>query len=216
MEIRDKLLKIYNHLYHHFGPLNWWPGDTPFEIMIGAILTQNTSWRNVEKTIKNLKEENLLNPKKLNGLDQKKLIRLIRPSGYYNVKAKRLKNFLTFYIDHYEASAKKMFSEDAQELRRKLLTINGIGAETADSILLYAGKKPFFVVDAYTKRVFFRHKLISEDSSYHKIQEFFMQNLPHNVELFNEFHAQIVMLGKNICTNRNPKCLICPIHYLRN
>jgi len=213
-QTQNILLKIYNSLYDFFGPLNWWPGDTPFEIMMGAILTQNTSWSNVEKAINNLKKENLLEPRKLYRINQEKLAQLIKPSGYYNIKARRLKNFINLFVNDFEGSTEKMFSGDSGELRKKLLNVNGIGPETADSILLYAGKKPFFVVDAYTKRVFSRHKLISKDFTYYQIQEFFSQNLDRNVELFNEFHAQIVMLGKTICTSKNPDCSKCPIAYL--
>jgi len=216
MRKRNILLKIYNSLYDFFGPLNWWPGDTPFEIMVGAVLTQNTSWSNVEKAINNLKKENLLEPWKLYRINRKELAQLIKPSGYYNIKARRLKNFLNLFVNDFEGSAEKMFSGDSGELRKKLLKVNGIGPETADSILLYAGNKLFFVVDAYTKRIFSRHKLISEDASYHQIQEFFSQNLDRDVKLFNEFHAQIVMLGKTICTSRNPNCAKCPIAFLNS
>ena len=214
MKKQEILLKIYNSLYNYFGPLKWWPGDTPFEIMVGAILTQNTSWSNVEKAINNLKKENLLEPWKLYLINQEKLAQLIKPSGYYNIKARRLKNFINLFVNEFEGSAEKMFSDDSEELRKKLLNLNGIGPETADSILLYAGKKPFFVVDAYTKRIFFRHKLISKDSTYYQIQEFFIKNLDRDVKLFNEFHAQIVMLGKTICTRKNPDCAKCPIAFL--
>lgn len=215
-QTQNILLKIYKSLYDFFGPLNWWPGDTPFEIMVGAVLTQNTSWSNVEKAINNLKKENLLEPWKLYRIDKEKLAQLIKPSGYYNIKAQRLKNFINLFINEFEGSAEKMFSDDSEELRKKLLNVNGIGPETADSILLYAGKKPFFVVDAYTKRIFSRHKLITKDSTYYQIQEFFSKNLERDVELFNEFHAQIVMLGKTICTSKNPNCFKCPIVYLNS
>jgi endonuclease-3 related protein len=214
MQKRDILLKIYNSLYNYFGPLNWWPGDTPFEIMVGAILTQNTSWSNVEKAINNLKKENLLEPRKLYCLNQEELAKLIKSSGYYNIKAQRLKNFVNLFVNDFDSSAAKMFSGDGRELRKKLLKVNGIGPETADSILLYAGNKPFFVVDAYTKRIFYRHKLISKDSTYYQIQEFFIKNLDRDVKLFNEFHAQIVMLGKTVCTSKNPDCTKCPIAFL--
>jgi len=216
MQRKDILLKIYHSLHNYFGPLSWWPGDTPFEIMVGAILTQNTSWSNVEKAINNLKKENLLEPQKLFRINQKKLAQLIKPSGYYNIKTRRLKNFINLLVKKFEGSTDKMFSVNSMELRKILLKVNGIGPETADSILLYAGEKPYFVVDAYTKRIFFRHKLISEDASYHQIQEFFSQNLDQNVKLFNEFHAQIVMLGKTVCTSKNPDCAKCPIGYLNN
>jgi len=214
MKKQDILLKIYNSLYNYFGPLNWWPGATPFEVMLGAILTQNTAWRNVEKAINNLKKENLLKPLKLYNINQEELAQLIKPSGYYNIKAKRLKNFISFFVEEFEGSTEKMFLGDGRELRKKLLNVNGIGPETADSILLYAGRKPFFVVDAYTKRIFSRHKLISKDSTYYEIQEFFIKNLDRDVKLFNEFHAQIVMLGKTICTSKNPDCAKCPIAFL--
>ena len=216
MQKREILVKIYNSLCDFFGPLNWWPGDTPFEIVVGAILTQNTSWSNVEKAINNLKKENLLEPQKLYRIDQEKLAQLIKPSGYYNIKTQRLKNFINLFVNEFEGSAEKMFSDDSEELRKKLLKVNGIGPETADSILLYAGNKSFFVIDAYTKRVFSRHKLISEDSTYYQIQEFFINNLDRDVKLFNEFHAQIVMLGKTICTSKNPDCVKCPISYLNS
>lgn len=214
MQKRDILSKIYNSLYSYFGPLNWWPGDTPFEIMVGAILTQNTSWSNAEKAINNLKKENLLESQKLYHINQEELAQLIKPSGYYNIKARRLKNFINLFVEEFECSAEKMFLVDSKELRKKMLKVNGIGPETADSILLYAGKKPFFVVDAYTKRIFSRHKLISEDASYYQVQEFFTQNLDKDAKLFNEFHAQIVMLGKTICTSKNPDCSKCPIAFL--
>ena len=214
MQKRDILLKIYKSLYDYFGPLNWWPGATPFEVMVGAILTQNTSWSNVEKAINNLKKENLLEPRKLYRINQEELAQLIKPSGYYNIKAGRLKNFVSIFVNDFEGSTEKMFSGDGRKLRKKLLNVNGIGPETADSILLYAGRKPFFVVDAYTKRIFSRHKLISKDSTYYEIQEFFIKNLDKDVKLFNEFHAQIVMLGKTICTSKNPDCAKCPIAFL--
>jgi len=211
MQKRDILLKIYNSLYNYFGPLSWWPGDTPFEIMVGAILTQNTSWSNVEKAINNLKKENLLEPRKLYCIKREELAQLIKPSGYYNIKVQRLKNFVNLFVNDFKGSTEKMFSGDGKELRKKLLKVNGIGPETADSILLYAGGKPFFVVDAYTKRIFSRHKLISKYATYYQIQEFFIKNLDRNVKLFNEFHAQIVMLGKTICTSKKPDCAKCPL-----
>lgn len=216
MQKRYILSKIYNSLYHYFGPLHWWPGDTPFEIMVGAILTQNTSWSNVEKVINNLRKDDLLKPKKLYYMEQKELAHLLKSCGYFNVKAQRLKNFLNLFITDFDGSCEKMFEGDDGELREKLLKVNGIGPETADSILLYAGKKAFFVVDAYTKRIFSRHKLISKDSTYSQIQEFFINNIDRDVELFNEFHAQIVLLGKTICTSKNPDCNKCPIAFLNS
>ncbi len=213
-QARDILLKIYQNLYHHFGPLHWWPGDTPWEIMVGAVLTQNTNWNNVVKAIHNLKRENLLNPFALYQLEESKLALLIKSSGYYKVKARRLKNLVNFLVEKYQGKESLMFKEKDEDLREKLLSIKGIGPETADSILLYAGNKPFFVVDSYTRRIFSRHKLISQAATYKQIQDFFTQNLDHEVKLFNEFHAQIVMLGKTICKNNNPSCQVCPLKFL--
>jgi len=204
------LLDIYNKLYRHFGPRRWWPADTDFEIIIGAILTQNTSWSNVEKAITNLKRAGLLTPRKLQSVSVRTLARLIKPSGYYNIKVKRLKSFLDFLFKEYNGSLKRMFSCDWRVLREKLLSVNGIGPETADSILLYAGNKPVFVIDAYTKRIFSRHNFVDSGVKYEQLQKIFMENLPHQAGLFNEYHALIVELGKNICRTK-PRCQICPI-----
>lgn len=208
--MKKKLTAIYTALYNHFGPQNWWPGDTPFEVCVGAILTQNTAWQNVEKAIANLKKEKLLDPHRINKLTVKNLARLIKPSGYFNIKAKRLKNFISFLCERYDGKVDKMFSNNSGHLRNYLLIINGIGPETADSILLYAGNIPIFVVDAYTKRIFHRLKFTSEDITYHDMQQFFMKNLPVDAMLFNEYHALIVMLGKNYCRKR-PLCNLCPL-----
>lgn len=204
------LTEIYDTLYSHFGPRHWWPGDTPFEIAVGAILTQNTNWTNVEKAIANLKKAKALNAKTLHGLSHKKLASLITPAGYFNVKAKRLKNFLAFLLNHYNGSMKRMEVKDLAELREELLTVNGIGPETADSILLYALSKPVFVIDAYTKRILQRHNIISGEVTYHELQELFHKNIPQNVNLYNEYHAQIVMLGKDYCKPK-PRCEACPL-----
>ena len=202
---------IYKKLYNRFGPQHWWPAQTPFEVMVGAILTQNTSWNNAELAIANLKKQGLLKPSKLYRLTHKRLSSLIRPSGYYNIKAKRLKGFLGFLFKSYKADLKEMSAEDTQKLRQKLLSVNGIGRETADSILLYALGKPVFVVDAYTKRILARHGLIAEASGYEEVQNLFMQELKKDVKLFNEFHALLVKLGKDFCLKRKPKCGICPL-----
>jgi len=209
--MKRRLKSIYKKLYSHFGPQAWWPGDSPFEVMVGAILTQNTSWANVEKAIKNLKNNKLLSPLKLYRLHPKKLALLIRPAGYYNIKAKRLNNFLKFYINHYRGSLKKISQKTSKVLRRQLLSVNGIGPETADSILLYALNKPVFVVDAYTRRIFLRHKLIKDNGSYTQVQDLFMRNLKPNLKLFNEYHALLVKLGKDFCLKSKPKCNICPL-----
>jgi len=204
------LTDIYNALYKYFGPQDWWPGDSPFEIAVGAVLTQNTNWGNVEKAIQNLKREKSLRAKKLHAMPHKKLASLIKPAGYFNVKAKRLRNFLTFLSNHYKGSMKRMEAADTVSLREGLLDVNGIGPETADSILLYALGRPVFVIDAYTKRVLHRHGIVSGDATYHEMQELFHNNLPDDVQLFNEYHALFVMTGKHYCKPK-PRCEGCPL-----
>lgn len=204
------LFTIYKKLYKFFGLQHWWPGDTSFEVMVGAILTQNTNWQNVERAIDNLKKNKCLSAVAMKKISQNRLAQLIRPAGYYNIKAKRLKNFVKFLFSEYKGQIKNMRVQNHLILRAKLLSVNGIGQETADSILLYALNKPIFVVDAYTKRVLSRHKLISEDATYNHIQDYFMNNLKKDRKLFNEYHALIVRLGKDICKTK-PNCSICPL-----
>ena len=211
--LNEKLTTIYDLLFNHFGPQHWWPGDTPFEIAVGAILTQNTNWDNVEKAITNLKKVKKLNSKSLRNISPTKLASLIRPAGYFNIKADRVKHFVDFLADHYNGSMKKMRAEEPLLLREKLLGVKGIGPETADSILLYALEKPVFVIDAYTKRILSRHKLVSEKAVYHDLQDIFYENLPQDVKLFNEYHALIVMLGKEFCRPK-PGCEGCPLQGL--
>ena len=213
--MRRTLNLIYRKLYSSFGPQYWWPAETPFEVMVGAILTQNTSWLNVEKAMGNIKKKKLLTPLKLLRLPEKRLARLIRPAGYYNIKAKRLKSFLDFIFKEYDASPRRMHAVSCGELRCKLLAVNGIGPETADSILLYALRKPVFVIDAYTKRIFSRHRLIRDKAGYEEVQNLFMQNLGNEVELFNEYHALLVKLGKDFCSKTKPKCGICPLKVIK-
>ncbi|MCM8763011.1 MAG: endonuclease III domain-containing protein [Candidatus Omnitrophica bacterium] len=212
--MREKLKEIYHKLYSVFGPQGWWPADSPFEVMVGAILTQNTNWQNVSAAIANLKKAKALSAEKLSHLPFRKLAQLIRPAGYYNIKTKRLKNFLNFFLKKYQASIKKMTKKDLLALRHELLGVNGIGQETADSILLYALNKPIFVVDAYTKRIFFRHKLINKNATYSQLQHLFMQNLKADVQMFNEYHALLVKLGKDFCRKNNPRCSKCPLQKL--
>jgi endonuclease-3 related protein len=207
---QEILEDIYQRLYKTFGPQHWWPGETPFEVIIGAILTQNTAWTNVEKAIRNLKQRRLLNPKALKRVSGNQLARLIKPTGYYNQKAKKVKSFIKFLFDNYHGSLKGMFQEDFLVLRAKLLDVNGIGLETADSILLYAGNKPMFVVDAYTRRILSRHNLVEPRATYSQIQNYFMDNLENRVRLFNEYHALLVRLGKEICKTK-PNCRVCPL-----
>jgi len=212
--IRKKLTEMYSLLYSHFGWQNWWPAKTKFEVMVGAILTQNTSWKNVERAIKNLRVHNLINPFRLHSVSDKKCASLIKPAGYFNVKTKRLKNFVSFFLRRYNGSLKSLFAQDLKPLRHELLSVNGIGQETADSILLYAGEKAIFVVDAYTRRILMRHNLINENATYETIQNIFMKNLPRDVKLFNDFHAQIVRCG-NVYCRRISRCEKCPLSNLK-
>ena len=204
------LRKIYKKLFQFFGPQHWWPGNSRLEIIVGAILTQNTNWNNVEKAIKNLKFKKKLSVRALREIPEHKLARIIVPAGFFNVKAKRLKNFIVFISEEYAGSIKKMSQEPLNVLRQKLLTINGIGPETADSILLYACDKPIFVIDAYTKRILCRHNLIEETDVYNDIQKIFMTSLKKDVKIFNEYHALIVKLAKEFCRTK-PLCSDCPL-----
>jgi len=197
-------------MFDAFGPRQWWPGETPFEVVIGAILTQNTNWSNVEKAIKNLKTAGKLSPEGIYGLSITELAELIKPSGFFNVKAKRVKAFINWLFSRYEGNLSKMFARDLQTLRSELLSVKGIGPETADSILLYAGNMPTFVVDAYTHRIFSRHELIPEESTYDEMKSFFEENLPEDVQLFNEYHALLVNIGKTFCKTKKV-CEPCPL-----
>jgi len=212
MDRREHLLDIFHSLLEYFGPQHWWPGDTPFEVIVGAILTQNTSWKNVEKAIGSLKSTGLFTPLGLHTLPGDTLASLIRPSGYFNIKARRLKNFLSFLFEEYGGDIDTLLKEDGQILRKKLLNVNGMGPETVDSILLYAAGYPIFVVDAYTKRIFSRHSFIPPDAGYQQVQSLFMETLPRDPVLFNEYHALIVRVGKDLC-RKNPLCSLCPLEY---
>jgi len=207
---REKVLCIYNRLYKYFGPQDWWPANDAFEVIIGAILTQNTSWENAKKALHALKKNKILSYRKLKAINIKKLAKYIKSSGFYNQKAKKIKNFLEFLDINYKGSLKKMFSESIAVLRDKLLSVNGLGPETVDSIMLYSGGKSIFVVDKYTVRFLRRHKLI-ENEEYGSIQRFFMQNLPSCPDIFNEFHALIVELGKHFCKTKK-ECRYCPLN----
>ncbi len=202
--------KIYTVLDRYYGDLKWWPGETPFEVIVGAILTQNTNWENVSKAIKNLKAADMLWPDKLHNAEHAVIAGLIRPAGYYNVKAKRLRNFLDFLFERFGGKIDSMFSLEPGELREKLLNVNGIGEETADSILLYAGGMPVFVVDAYTKRIMTRHGIIEGDAVYQDIQKMITANLPGDVKLYNQYHALIVQAGKDFCRKKQ-LCGQCPL-----
>jgi len=210
INIRNELLVIYERLEERFGDLHWWPADNPFEVMVGAVLTQNTAWANVEKALAALRENGLLLPKAISKIKPGDLALLIRPSGYYNLKAARLKALVRFFMESYAGSVEEMQKEALPILRNKLLGVWGVGRETADSILLYACEKPIFVIDAYTKRLLFRHRLITEKSSYEGMQALFMDNLPHEVPLFKQYHALIVNTAKHFC-RKTPNCSSCPL-----
>jgi endonuclease-3 related protein len=208
---RVSLLNIYETLQDHFGDLHWWPGDSPFEVIVGAILTQNAAWKNVEAAIRRLKAEDVLHPARLRPLADQHLADLIRPAGYFRVKTKRLKAFLNFLNQDYRDDLVALFAEDLWGLRKKMLLVHGIGEETADSILLYAGGKPVFVVDAYTRRIMQRHHIISDKARYGDIQTLFMNGLPRSAPLYNQYHALLVNTGKQFCRKQNPQCEICPL-----
>ncbi|MCB9770561.1 MAG: endonuclease III domain-containing protein [Candidatus Omnitrophica bacterium] len=207
------LMEVYSSLRERFGHRDWWPGDTPFEIIVGAILTQNTAWKNVEKAIANLKREKVLSVAAMRRIPQDHLAELIRSSGYFNQKAIKLKAFISFLDEHYSGSIAKMAKAPLETLRHHLLEVKGIGPETADSILLYALNKPIFVIDAYTKRLLQRHHYFDKEPTYHEAQEFFERNLPANLDLFNDYHAQIVAVGHHYCKPK-PRCEGCPLEHL--
>lgn len=211
-ESRTNLPLYYRRLRARFGHQDWWPGDTPFEVCVGAILTQNTAWTNVERAIANLKRARKLTLRAIHDMPHNTLAAMIRPAGYFNIKAKRLKHFVAFVMARHRGSLQRMFRADPRRLREELLGVNGIGPETADSILLYAGNKPVFVVDAYTKRVLVRHGVVSATAGYDEIQRLFApQRAGDVVGYFNDFHAQFVAVAKSYCHARQPHCAECPL-----
>lgn len=208
----QRLMEMFNLLLNQLGPQNWWPAETELEVMVGAVLTQNTNWKNVEKAIANLKRRGLLSLQGLSSLSIFELAEEIRPAGYYNIKAKRLKNLINFVVENYQADLSRFLNEKTESLKEGLLLVNGIGPETADSILLYAARRPVFVIDAYTHRILKRHGMTDEQVTYHELQAMFMDHLPDDPAFFNEFHALIVRAGKEYC-RRNPLCNLCPLQH---
>jgi len=206
----DLLMAFYRALRKEFGYRNWWPADTAFEVCVGAILTQNTSWKNVSKAIASLRACSALDTVSIHELTLENLSELIRPAGYFNVKARRLRNFVNYVVEKYGGDLSAMLATPPDQLRAELLSLNGVGKETADSMILYAAKKPVFVVDAYTRRVLYRHGLIEEKLDYDAIQDLFHSNLERDTELFNDFHAQLVAVGHYYC-KRTPLCHKCPL-----
>lgn len=203
------LRQVYAALLRAYGPQHWWPGDTPFEVMVGAVLTQNTAWSNVEKAINNLKAQHALDPEVITHTDIRTLAGWLKPSGYFNIKARRLKNLCTWYL--HQGGLAPLQRLDTSHLRKALLSVNGIGPETADDILLYAFLRPVFVIDAYTRRLFARLGLIGGEEGYEQLRHFFEENLgrtERNVPLFNEYHALIVAHAKQVCRTC-PLCSLC-------
>jgi endonuclease III related protein len=214
MNTTQRLSKIFGALLAAFGKRDWWPGDSPLEIAVGAVLTQNTAWKNVEKAILRMKESGTLDLKRLHLIEEQVLAEIIRPAGFYNVKAKRLKNMAAVLFERCEKSMEGLNAMGTEEARSLLLSVNGVGPETADSILLYALDRPIFVVDAYTKRLVRRHHLITGagDYDYREVQEFFHDHLPADAYLYNEFHALIVALCQRYC-KKAALCENCPLQW---
>lgn len=204
------LRKYFDALLAHYGPPKWWPAATSFEVMIGAILTQNTSWKNVEKAIHNLKVYDLLDARKIHELDQDTLAMAIKPAGTYNLKAARLKGFVAWFLERFDGDLERMKRSSPDRLREELLEVKGIGPETADAILLYALGMPVFVVDAYTHRLLTRHELAMDEATYDDLKEYFERNLPKDANLYNDFHALIVSVGKEFCRPK-ARCEQCPL-----
>ena len=211
--LKKTLDDIYQRLLGRFGPQHWWPADEPFEVIVGAILTQSAAWGNVEKAIKNLRGVGALSPQALRQLPKAKLTELVYPCGYYNAKALKLKALAVWLGNHYQDDLNRLFVLNAADLRQQLLSVHGVGPETADSIILYAAGKPVFVVDAYTRRIFSRLGLAPQKDGYAAYQMLFEENLPRDVKMFNEYHALLVCLGKNVC-RRQPLCGECPLNDL--
>lgn len=208
---RRELMRLYDRMYRYAGDLHWWPGETPIEICVGAILTQNTAWKNVEKAIAKLKSARALSVRALGKMAHGKLARLIRSAGYFNVKATRLKNFIRHIEMRHGGSLDALLAEPAEALRAELLSINGVGPETADSIVLYAAAKPIFVIDAYTKRILSRHKVLPLEKSYEEFQALFTRALPPDATLYNQYHAMFVRIGNRFC-RATPRCELCPLN----
>lgn len=210
------LRRAYDLMRARFGHQHWWPGETPFEVCVGAILTQNTAWSNVERAIANLKAADVLEPRPLFALPEGRLAELIRPAGYFNVKARRLRSFLRVLVEEHDGDLNRLFAGETPTVRERLLAINGIGPETADSMLLYASGHHSFVIDAYTKRIFGRHHWCSAEADYGDLQAFCESALgqksgAERLDYWRDYHAQLVMVGKHFCRTRNPVCVSCPL-----
>jgi endonuclease-3 related protein len=214
--VRRNLRQAYELMFEHFGHRHWWPAETPFEVCVGAILTQNTNWGNVEQALSNLKRENLMQPSRLFALPESRLADLLRPAGYFNVKARRLRSFLKILVEQYGGQIHRLFEGTTDVVRERLLSINGVGPETADSMLLYAGGRARFVIDAYTKRIFHRHGWCHPEAKYAELQAICESGLNHQppgkcLGYWQDFHAQFVAVGNRYCRPKNPRCEVCPL-----
>ena len=208
MHTRERLLAVYQRLLQRYGPQHWWPGETPFEVIIGAILTQSAAWTNVDKALANLKEARVFSPRALRELPLEELASLLRPSGYFNAKARKVRAFVEHLGAHYGDDLDAFLGQDVETLRGELLSIYGIGEETADDILLYAADKPSFVIDAYTRRILGRLEVTPELDTYGAWRAIFHHALPPDVSLYNEYHALLVAHGKETC-RKTPRCQGC-------
>lgn len=206
--------RVYRLLHDACGPQGWWPAESPFEVMVGAVLVQNTAWSNVTRAIAQLRDADVLEPRRLLALTPTELEELVRPAGYYRVKAQRLRNLLRWFVDDYDGDLARVGDVPLTQLREELLALNGIGPETADSILLYALERPVFVVDAYTLRIWARHGWIDHDADYYALQAEIADALPSDPALFNELHALLVRVGKDYCKKSRPRCDACPLREL--
>lgn len=211
MSMQKTLFAMYNLMFDVLGPSYWWPGETPFEVCLGAILTQNTNWSNVERAVWNLRQQGLLDPERIDQCTEAEVAELIRPSGYFRQKAKRLKTFVHFLREESGYNLNALAGRELETLRRDLLRIKGIGPETADSILLYALHRPSFVVDAYTARILHRHGLVPEEVGYDELRDLFMDHLPEDVYIYQEYHALLVRTGKRWCKKKSGLCADCPL-----
>ena len=209
-QVSSTTQQVFDKLFDRFGPQHWWPGDSPVEVMIGAVLVQNTAWKNVESAIDNLREADLLDAERILALDDAQLEEFIRPAGYFRRKALRLRHLLEYFLREYGGSITAMQAIDRHTLREGLLGVSGIGPETADAILLYALEKPVLVVDAYTHRVFARHAWVPYDIDYHQLQAHLVSEIPEDTATYNELHALLVQVGKEFC-RKTPRCELCPL-----
>lgn len=211
--VHQRIRWIYQRLWRRWGPQGWWPAQHQFEMMVGAILTQHASWRNVERAVARLREAEALSVKPLRRMPRRRLERLVRPVGFFRVKARRLHAFVEWLQEAWDGSVRRLLRQPVEHARSLLLSVPGIGPETADAMLLYAGRRPVFVVDAYTRRICVRHGLVPERASYHEVQQLFHAALPRNTRVYNEYHALLVRLGKTYCRTR-PQCDRCPLYPL--